>query len=192
MVLQELDLSTFEPLTSIKSLQIGLMEEEKVLELCTVLMTIDVIQFPDFKISCYEYVNGYTFEQSMISNTPQPELATDEELPVHPGDDNTIDHTSHADHDATNGESESSINATNNADPKTLNIPTSTPEPLRSATTEATNIEKQTSAVNPELMNNILLGETVNRLLIAWAFLNDHLSHSISFQESFLWLSLAW
>lgn len=162
--LQEIDISTFEPLTAIKSLQIGPMEEEKVLELCTILMSIDVIQFPEFKISCFEYVNGYTFEQSMVSNTPHPDLE-EPELPLPSGDDNTIDKTSHIESgkikDARVDEAVDASHVRNSTEPKTL-IPTTTPESLGADPTEASNIEKQTSSVNPELMNNILLGEWVN------------------------------
>lgn len=164
--MQDFDINTFEPLTAIKKLRIGLMEEDQVLELCTLLTTIDVINFPDFKISCFEYVNGYTFEQSMVSNTPQPEV--EEELQPPPeGDENALDRS----REINDGKDEEEkphedpiVDGTNDKHqlesedigPKVLS--SAKPETEEQVFEDESNMEREKSAVHQDLMNQILLG----------------------------------
>lgn len=141
------------------------MKEEQVLELCTLLTTIDVINFPDFKISCFEYVNGYTFEQSMVSNTPQPEV--EEELPPPPeGDENALDRSG----EVSQGKEEQKPNedllvdakkdddqvASEDDGPKVLS--SAKPATEEQVFEDESNMEKEKSAVHQDLMNQILLG----------------------------------
>lgn len=161
--LQELDTNTFEPLTSIKKLFLGVMQEEQVLELCTMLTTIDVIHYPDYNISCFEYVSGYTFEESIVSNTPQPELqdpyvppveqiGEEEEhgnevglknLPVPPTDDQEV-------HESVPEKEQEEVK------PREMDTTTA----KTTVATDASNIEKQTSEVKQDMMNQILLGKS--------------------------------
>ena len=141
------------------------MGEEQVLELCTMLTTIDVIHFPDYKISCFEYVNGYTFEQSIISNTPPPEVDDPYVPPVAPADDTglseevavTVSGQSEKQEEEEAKENEAQVEeAQRRALVTTTSSTTTTVSPVTDAEDGAQN---KKSGVNQDLMNQILLGE---------------------------------
>lgn len=151
-------MNTFEPLVSIKKLRMGLTSEEQVLELCMLLTTIDVIDFPEFKISCFEYVNGYTFEKSMVSNTLAPEI--EEPLPI------PVDDPAHIDDRKTDDEpkdkepeQDDKISDPHNEDPLLRALPSTIPDTTPLPSTDDSNLEKQTSGIDQQLMDHLLLGE---------------------------------
>lgn len=174
-LLQDPDSNTFEPLTSIKKLNLGVLGEEQVLELCTMLTTIDVIHFPDFKISCFEYVNGYTFEQSIVSNTPAPEfedpyvpsegepdIGLSEEEEVHR--ENEV-----SEHLAQDPVEEVTVSEVEEAKPR-ANIPTTTTPTTELPLTNVSSTEPQQGEVNHDLMNQILLSESNQGKMMWWEF----------------------
>lgn len=137
------------------------------LELCTMLTTIDVINFPDFKISCFEFVNGYTFEESIVSNTPQPELQEPYVPPVEEGEDeyhggnNEVGPKENTPPESADSVDEKEVQDIESVDRESA--PTNT-TPIVTGT-HPTDVEKQMSEVNHDMMNQILLGEW-NRFVV--------------------------
>lgn len=41
-------------------------------DLCSVLVSIDVVSTDEYHISCFEYSSGSTFEDSTVTNAPKP------------------------------------------------------------------------------------------------------------------------
>lgn len=139
------------------------------LELCTMLTTIDVIHYPDFKISCFEYVNGYSFEQSIVSNTPPPEIEEPYVPPVGEPDNgsnelvhgNTDDEVPAKDPVDGNGiEDKHLVKEAEEINTRGIVPPATTTTTEATVTTESGHIEKQTGAINEDLMNQILLSES--------------------------------
>lgn len=147
-------------MTLIKRLNLGVLQEEQVLELCTMLTTIDVIHFPEFRISCFEYVNGYTFEQSMVSNTPQPELEEPYAPPV-AEPDNSLSEEVHGPAADPVDEANEAVHKKDEVQPRALGSTTTTSTTTTEAPppTEDSTLEKQTGEIDHDLMNQILLSE---------------------------------
>lgn len=147
------------------------MEEGKVLELCTLLTTIDVINFPEFKISCYEFVNGYTFEQSMISNTPPPEVHEPYVPPVAEGDNSLTNVGLDSDKPEVNEPVQDiTIDDSLEQDPMPRAVPSTIPETTKQPPHDLSTLEQQTGGtVNQEMMNQILLGKYfIMDFLLIW------------------------
>lgn len=48
------------------------LSESSVLDLCDVLVSIDLINFDKFEVSCLEFVAGSTYEESIVAATLKP------------------------------------------------------------------------------------------------------------------------
>lgn len=145
----------------------SLLEESQVLDLCNMLTTIDVIHFPEFKISCFEYVSGYTFEQSIVSNTAPPEIEDPYAPPIVEIENTLSAETKIADPvaDSTGFDGESKIDVKPKAIEQTTESSTTTTTVVAITTKapiieeEDENAEKQAGKVDQDLMNQLLLSK---------------------------------
>lgn len=62
----------FAPLKELIKLRLPELQEDNIQELCNILKAIDNISLKRFDISCFQLVNGDTFNQSLISITDAP------------------------------------------------------------------------------------------------------------------------
>lgn len=139
------------------------MTEDEVFQLCTLLVTIDVIHYPEFKISCFEFVNGYTFEQSQISNTPQPDL---EETFVPPEEDEEDNGNTLSGGEVEEEKSKDHVEIKQNATvteeeikPRVVVTTTSTTTTPVPDTDSSDNGQQTSGNGDQDLMNQILLSE---------------------------------
>ncbi|XP_017128488.1 keratocan [Drosophila elegans] len=69
---QQINTKAFTPLTKIIKLKLPELEQKNIEELCNLLPSIDTISFLHFDISCYEFVLGTSFNESLIFPTETP------------------------------------------------------------------------------------------------------------------------
>ncbi|XP_017043320.1 uncharacterized protein LOC108089511 [Drosophila ficusphila] len=79
---QQINTKAFRPLTKIIKLKLPELEKENIEELCNLLTSIDVISFLHFDISCFEFVLGKSFNNSLVFPTEQPPLKNIPGLPI--------------------------------------------------------------------------------------------------------------
>lgn len=48
----------------------GAIEKADIERLCDMLYSIDVVQFPEYDISCFQLVSGASFEDSIVTKSP--------------------------------------------------------------------------------------------------------------------------
>lgn len=72
----KINTKAFQPLKELIKLKLPELQEDNIQELCNVLKAIDNISLKRFDISCYQLVNGDTFNQSLIAVTDAPSLKT--------------------------------------------------------------------------------------------------------------------
>ncbi|XP_055856940.1 leucine-rich repeat protein SHOC-2 isoform X2 [Episyrphus balteatus] len=71
---KKINTKAFQPLKELIKLKLPELKEDNIQELCNILKAIDNISLKRFDISCYQLVNGDTFNQSLIAVTDAPSL----------------------------------------------------------------------------------------------------------------------
>jgi hypothetical protein len=76
-----MDINAFNPIVKLQNLSIPQLDQDTIFELCEKLVSIDIINFDTFDVSCYELVSGQTFEESVVTiKTIAPKVQTNGKL----------------------------------------------------------------------------------------------------------------